>query len=125
MPISHLMVANALKPQLAIALCISLVLLASCSDDRIFVCTTELTVRVESSRQTLRVGETTTARASATTCGGTRSVSYVWRYASSDSAVARVDSVTGVIQGVAPGSTTIRAEVDAFPRGFLPITVTP
>lgn len=107
------------------ALYLPFLLLASCRDTPVSVCTAELTVLVESSRQSLRVGDTTTARTSATTFGGNRPVNYVWRYGSSDSAVARIDSVTGLIRAVGQGRATIRAEHNAIPMGFLAIAVAP
>ncbi|WP_156798955.1 Ig-like domain-containing protein [Gemmatimonas aurantiaca] len=125
MSTSSLISGTSCKRGWVTALCMPFLLLASCRDTPISVCTAELTVVVESSRQTLRVGDTTTASASATTCGGTRPVHYVWRYSSSDSTIARIDSVTGLVRAAGLGNATIRAERNAIPMGFLAITVTP
>lgn len=70
-------------------------------------CTSELSSRVTPTSATLQVGETVTASAEATTCGGKKSLPVDIRWSSEDGSVASVGKQTGVVTGVGPGATRI------------------
>lgn len=80
----------------------------ACSDDEVTVCTIELRVSFPSARTTLRVGDTTTIRAQATTCG-TKVVPMSWKYSVGDTTIARIDSLSGLLTARASGATSVRA----------------
>ena len=120
------------RPLLAVAAC-SLWLLAACGEDPILVCTMELKPGIASAPAAVRVGETATIRAQATSCGGTVIVPMTWRYSVEDSTVARIDSVSGLLTARAAGATRVRAG-GRFPDrpdtttvivAYHPITITP
>ena len=96
------------RPLLAVAVC-SLWLLTACGEDPILVCTMELKPGILPAPATLKVGETTTIRAQATSCGGAEIVPMTWRYGVEDSTVARIDSVSGLLSARAAGATRVRA----------------
>lgn len=72
-------------------------------------CSDDLYSRVDPRAQALRVGESYVAAASAWGCGQTKRLTDEWRYFVLDTAVARVDSVTGRVTARAPGSTDVGA----------------
>lgn len=72
-------------------------------------CTQDLRTQVEPRNRTVRVGESYTAAASAWGCSGTRLLSDEWRYFAVDTAIARVDSVTGRVTARAVGTTDVGA----------------
>lgn len=83
--------------------------LVACGEDPILVCTMELKPGIASAPATVRVGETATIRAQATSCGGTVIVPMTWRYSVEDSVVARIDSMSGLLTAKAAGATRVRA----------------
>lgn len=98
----------------------------ACTQNSAEPCDMAIAVRVQSSRETLRVGDTTTLRASATTCVGRETPTYTWRYSVNDSSIARINASTGLLTSRTAGTVTVQAESDAvLTRGFLNITVTP
>lgn len=111
-----------------LALALPVLLLSSaCANDVAGVCSLEIEFRTEVARASLRVSDTTTVRASALTCEGRQVVRTEWRYTAADGAIVRVDSITGFVTALAPGSTRIfarRLEMP-FPQTDATITVTP
>ena len=101
--------------------------LVACDPARSYSCPDDLYSRVEPDPQTVRVGESYVAVASAWGCGRTKRLTDDWRYFVVDTAIARVDSITGRVTGRAPGSTDVGArgafygDVDNRSR----LTVTP
>ena len=80
-------------------------LLASCVEAD---CTLELGIAVQPQPVNLVVGQSATPDIRVTTCSGRKEVHVTdWRWESSDTAVARVDSISGRITGVAVGQTTV------------------
>ena len=72
-------------------------------------CSDDLYTRVDPPTRDLRVGETYVAVASAWGCGQTKRLTDEWRYFAVDTAVARVDSLTGRVTALAAGTTDIGA----------------
>ena len=109
--------------------------LAACSLARCGVlptaCTQELRVEVVPSEKTIRVGESFQAKAEGVSCGGRQRFAYeqplAWRTA--DGSIVRVDSETGTITGLAPGTATVTAHeptVSAnWSYGSVQVTVRP
>ncbi|HCT55907.1 MAG TPA: hypothetical protein DGD08_01700 [Gemmatimonas aurantiaca] len=98
---------------------------SACSDNEVTVCTTELRVSFPSARTTLRAGDTTTIRAQATTCG-TRVVPMSWQYSVGDTAIAKIDSLSGLLTARASGTTSVRASgSNPIAVNLLPISVVP
>jgi hypothetical protein len=89
--------------------------LAACSLARCGVlptaCTQELRVEVVPAEKTIRVGESFQATAEGVSCGGRQRFAYdrplAWRTA--DASIVQVDSETGTITGLAPGTATVTA----------------
>jgi hypothetical protein len=90
-------------------------------------CADDLLSRVDPRSRTLRVGETYVAVASAWGCGGTKRLTDQWRYFAVDTAVVRVDSLTGRVTARASGATEVGARGKFY--GDAPnrsrVTVTP
>ncbi|QJR36980.1 hypothetical protein [Gemmatimonas groenlandica] len=76
-------------------------------------------VKVSPTSRTMNVGEQFTPTVTAAVCGGTQPTPFVGRFTATNVAVARVDSVRGVITGVASGETYVfaRYTTDGFPLG--------
>ena len=73
------------------------------------VCPSDLRLHVSPAERTIAVGESFTATAEALGCGGTRRLSEAWVWRVADTAVVRVDSLSGRITGRAPGSAFVEA----------------
>lgn len=111
----------------SIAIACILPMFAACKSESLGVCELSITFRTQASRTSLRVGDTTSIRASATTCDGQKEVVTSWRYSPANPTIAHVDSLSGLITALAPGSTLIlarRLEIP-HPETELAITVTP
>lgn len=80
-------------------------------------CPADIGWEVRPSERTLRVGESFTAEAFVVTCGGRdrKRAAVVWR--SSAASVAQVDSLSGRVTGVAPGSVRVEAHAPAGQTG--------
>ena len=70
-------------------------------------CTRELGVHLSPSAATIAVGESITGSVTLTSCGGREQLTDTIRWQLADTAVVRVDSVTGRITGVHTGSATV------------------
>ena len=72
-------------------------------------CPADIGWEVRPSERTIRVGQSFTAEAFVITCGGRdkKRTAVMWR--SSDPGVAQVDSLSGRVTGVAPGSVQVEA----------------
>lgn len=101
---------------LGVASCSSIAGLGGCSDD--------LTTRVEPSARAVRVGESYGVAASAWGCRGTKRLSDDWRYAVGDTAVARVDSVSGRVTARAARQTDVRARGRVYGEALNPARLT-
>ena len=102
-----------------------LLVASACRDDEVTVCTVELRVSFPSARTTLRVGDTTTIRAQATTCG-TQIVPMSWKYSVGDTTIAKIDSLSGLLTARAGGATSVRASgSNPIAVNLLPISVVP
>jgi hypothetical protein len=97
-------------PKLSVASLAAAMALWGCSSrPTASLCTDELNVRPVPGDTTLSVGQQFTAHVLLSTCGGTRQVNDTFTWTSQDSAVARVDRLTGVATAVAPGRTSLMA----------------
>ena len=76
-------------------------------------------VKVSPTSRTMNVGEQFTPTVTAAICGGSRPTPFVGRFTATNVAVARVDSVRGVITGVSSGETYVfaRYTTDGSPFG--------
>jgi uncharacterized protein YjdB len=92
------------------------------------VCTLEFGVEVTPTVRSLAVGQEFTANATGVSCGGRSRSEYTVRWESTAPAVASVDSITGRVRALAPGTATIEAREPA-PEGSVwggvRVTVTP
>jgi hypothetical protein len=75
------------------------------------MCTMELRIKLTPPTQTLAVGESFTPAIELSSCGGQLQLSDTVRWAAADSAVVRVDSVSGRTTGLRAGQTMV------LPRG--------
>ena len=73
------------------------------------VCPSDLRVRVTPAERTVAIGESFTPSAEALGCGGTERLPETWRWATADTGVVAVDSLTGRTTGRAPGVAFVRA----------------
>jgi hypothetical protein len=71
------------------------------------VCTSELNVTIKPIADTLAVGESFTPTASLSTCGNRVEVTDTFRWTAGDTALIRVDSITGRTTGLKPGPTAV------------------
>lgn len=88
-------------------------------------CPADIGWEVSPQQRTVQVGQSFTAEAFVLSCGGRdrERASVVWR--SSDPMVAQVDSVSGRVSGVAPGSTQVEArDPGGAPSFWSPVQVT-
>lgn len=110
-----------------LALVCGVAALAACEKDVVGVCEVSINFQTYVLRPSLRVGDTTTMRSSATTCDGHRQIMTSWRYTAANPTIARVDSVSGLITALAAGSTFINARRMEIPHPEtgLTLTVTP
>ncbi|WP_310568646.1 hypothetical protein [Gemmatimonas sp.] len=78
-------------------------------------------VKISPTSRTMTVGEQFTPTVTAAVCGGTQPTPFVGRFTTTNVAVARVDSVRGVITAVSSGETYVfaRYTTDGFPFGGL------
>ena len=76
---------------------------------------------------TVRAGDTVRATASMHQCPGQPTVANVFRFSAGDTAIAMVDSTTGLVRAQAPGRTSITASLVANPvvKGAMALTVVP
>lgn len=88
------------------------------------VCTDDLFSRVSPSATTLGVGQRAAASVELRGCGGSRVLADRITWTSEAPAIARVDSVTGVITGVAPGSTRVQPHGDRYGVALTSVAVT-
>ncbi|WP_309670380.1 hypothetical protein [Gemmatimonas sp.] len=66
-------------------------------------------VKVSPTSRTMNMGEQFTPTVTAVICGGSQPTPFVGRFSTSNAAVARVDSIGGVITGIASGETYVFA----------------
>lgn len=109
------------KTTAAIAVTIPL-LLGGCNVLGPAGCDADLRWRVTPTEANLRVGESITADAEASGCGGTKPLEVDMRWSSEDPAVAGVNEMTGRITAEAAGSTIIMGE-DLGRYGIGPVEV--
>ncbi len=82
---------------------------ACVADSSLAVCTDELRVRFTPADTTIVLSQAFTASVRLSTCGGARSLSDTFTWASEDTSVATVDSRTGRVTGRGLGETHIAA----------------
>ncbi len=70
-------------------------------------CDTVLGIRVQPRDTTIFVGQQFTAGMQLTNCGGTQVIAATFRFSTSDSSVATVDSLSGLVTGRSSGLATI------------------
>lgn len=70
-------------------------------------CDATLMTSVQPTDTTIAVGQSFTARMTELTCRGTKAVTEEFSFASSDTTVAAVDSVSGIVRARAPGMATV------------------
>ena len=83
-------------------------------------CSDELRVQVAPGDTTLAVGGHFTAHVSLTTCGGRVPVAASFTWSVQDSTVARVNSLSGVVTAIAPGSSRVVATATGSSLGQFP-----
>ena len=82
-------------------------LAASCSGEPLTVCTSELRIAYSPFDTAITIGGQFTQRVSLSSCGGREHLTDVISWSSADSTIARINSVTGLVTGVEPGSTLL------------------
>lgn len=99
---------------------VAAVVASGCSNVTEIVCPADpARVKVSPASRTMNVGEQFTPTVTAAVCGGTQPTPFVGRFTAMNQAVARVDSVRGVITGVSSGETYVfaRYTIDGSPFG--------
>jgi Big-like domain-containing protein len=87
-------------------------------------CTLELGWSLTPTQQTLHVGDSFTPSVTFMTCGGRLHPVDTLRWSASDTAIVRVDSITGRTTGRSPGQATVQFRAARFHvTGGLPVTV--
>ena len=111
-----------------VALVTTALLLGGCGLVGPEVCTRELGWRVSPDEVELSVGQSTTVRAEAFSCGGKEALEVEMRWTSGDPQVATVERITGRVTATGNGTTVITGE-DEGPYGIgpveIPVTVAP
>ena len=85
------------------------VVAAALGCDESTVCPADLRVHVTPAERTIAVGESFTPTAEALGCGGTQRLPETWVWATADTGVVAVDSLTGRTTGRVPGAAAVRA----------------
>ncbi len=88
------------------------------------VCTDELGIEIRPAQRTIAVGERVVPTATEVTCSGRIRTPLVATWRADNDAVVRVDSVFGMITGLAPGRARVAAFTDRE-LGAVEITVVP
>lgn len=104
-------------------LLLSITVLTSCNLFGPFACTDELGVEVRPRERTIRVGESFTAEAIGTSCGGRERFPYAVEWRSADTTIARVNAQSGQVTGVTVGATSIGAYEQNQAWGGVRVTV--
>jgi hypothetical protein len=73
-------------------------------------CKLDLRFQPSPVEKTIHVGDTFTVSGQAFGCGGSKRLTVQLRWSSSDTAVATVDSISGLVRGVKEGTAYIRAK---------------
>jgi len=106
-------------------LALTLVILAACrADSQTTACTDELRVQFAPADTAILPGAAFTASVQLATCGGAQLLTDAFIWHSEDSTIASVDSLSGLVFGVALGTTRIGATGRRFgPVGTLKVSV--
>jgi hypothetical protein len=87
---------------------LALTLAISCRASDVVVCPADPPrVRITPDALSLAVGQSSSPRARAFVCGGTQEVAWIGRWRSADSAIARIDTLTGLVTARARGTTVV------------------
>lgn len=105
---------------------VAAVVLSACNNATGVVCPADpVRVKVSPTSRTMNVGEQLTLTVTAAICGGSQPTPFVGRFSTANAAVARVDSIGGVITGVASGETYVfaRCTTGGSPAGGTPDSI--